>query len=256
MTAPQRGARVLVPLGTRTMTGLVVGEAAATDAADVKPIVEVLDDEPLPAGRDRGPRALGLGLLPGRARRRTGSRDAAGRVDGERAALPAHTGGSGGGRGRRRRRRPRRMCSRTSRRRREPIERWRRWRPRPIDGALKALERAGLIERVTAMTGPPSGLSHRAHGDADTGGRQPRGRTRDGRRDATLGAKQRAALSELAASPQPLRSATLRERGVDVGTLRRLAARGLVHLHEQVCERDPFAAGAAPDGRRATRRAR
>src|SRR5574338_1058461 len=40
---PSIGARVLVPLGNRTLTGIVVGEGDAADA--VKPLIDVLDDE-------------------------------------------------------------------------------------------------------------------------------------------------------------------------------------------------------------------
>ena len=49
---PVVGARVLVPLGKRVLTGCVVGGAAAADkpASTIKPIIEVLDVEPfLPA---------------------------------------------------------------------------------------------------------------------------------------------------------------------------------------------------------------
>ena len=62
----------------------------------------------------------------------------------------------------------------------------------------------------------------------------------------TLGARQQAALAALAAAANRSPSARCGKHGVDLGTLRRLAARGFVHLHEQVSERDPFAGGAAP----------
>jgi len=42
---PARGARVVVPMGPRTMTGVVIGEAAAADTAyTIKPIKNVVDD--------------------------------------------------------------------------------------------------------------------------------------------------------------------------------------------------------------------
>ncbi|HEX8028408.1 MAG TPA: primosomal protein N' [Vicinamibacterales bacterium] len=42
---PARGARVVVPMGPRTMTGVVIGEAAAADTAyAIKPIKHVVDD--------------------------------------------------------------------------------------------------------------------------------------------------------------------------------------------------------------------
>ena len=49
MTPPPVGARVVVPLGTRTVTGIVVDRvdrgAASATTADIKPIRQVLDDE-------------------------------------------------------------------------------------------------------------------------------------------------------------------------------------------------------------------
>ncbi len=44
--APPKGARVQVPLGSRTVTGCVVGPADAARPATVKDVVAVLDDEP------------------------------------------------------------------------------------------------------------------------------------------------------------------------------------------------------------------
>jgi primosomal protein N' (replication factor Y) len=45
MATPRSGARVVVPMGPRTVTGVVVGEAAAADTAfTIKPIKSVLDD--------------------------------------------------------------------------------------------------------------------------------------------------------------------------------------------------------------------
>ena len=43
---PPVGARVRVPVGSRTMTGIVVEHAVAAAALELKPIAEVLDDEP------------------------------------------------------------------------------------------------------------------------------------------------------------------------------------------------------------------
>ena len=46
MTLPHVGARVRVPVGTRVVTGCVVGhDAGMPDGADAKDVVEVLDDE-------------------------------------------------------------------------------------------------------------------------------------------------------------------------------------------------------------------
>ena len=114
------------------------------------------------------------------------------------------------------------------------------------DAALASLEREGLIERVTAMSGRARAFRTTRHRDADAGGHRALRRAQRVAPDATLGARQRAALAALAATGQPQPVGALREHGVDLGTLRRLAARGYVHLHEEVSERDPFAGGAVP----------
>ena len=52
LETPVVGARVLVPLGNRVLTGCVVGDAEAADkpTSTIKPIIEILDAEPfLPA---------------------------------------------------------------------------------------------------------------------------------------------------------------------------------------------------------------
>ena len=48
MPLPVEGARVRVPVGSRTLTGCVIDDAvSAPDGVDVKDVVEVLDDEPM-----------------------------------------------------------------------------------------------------------------------------------------------------------------------------------------------------------------
>lgn len=241
---PVRGARVLVPLGTRTMTGLVVSTDATPVEGDVKALIEVLDDEAflpeaivdlalwvsdyyLAAPGD----ALAAAMPPGawveseRRYRLT--------VSG-RAAVQAANDGT-----------PRmRVLGRLVKGPRTMRGLSAQVAGGRADSVVASLERDGLIERVTAMTGrarafrtaliatlTPAGISL-----ATGQGVAP---------DATLGPRQQAALAALASGlPQPV--AALREHGVDLGTLRRLAARGVVHLLEAVSERDPFAGGAAP----------
>ena len=46
-TIPARGVRVIVPLGSRSLTGIVVGEAGIPDAdVEVRELGSVLDDQP------------------------------------------------------------------------------------------------------------------------------------------------------------------------------------------------------------------
>ena len=117
-----------------------------------------------------------------------------------------------------------------------------------VEAGIRALERQGLVERVHVVPGrssgfrtetvamlTPAGLSIAA---ALTGG---------GRGDAPprLGERQLAAIEVLAAAPAGLSAGSLRARSVDLGTVRRLAARGLAAVREQRRERDPFAEAGA-----------
>jgi primosomal protein N' (replication factor Y) (superfamily II helicase) len=236
MRSPARGARVLVPLGTRTMTGLVVATGVAPVDGDVKDLIEVLDEEPfLPAAivdlalwvSDyylAGPGdTLAAAMPPGAwvesqlRYRLTAS---------GRAALQGDDGT------------PRmQVLARLAK------------GPKTLRGradtGIASLERDGLIERVTAITGRA-----RAFRTAVIATLTPAGASLAAAQsvapDATLGARQQAALAALAATGQPQPVGALREHRVDLGTLRRLAGRGLVHLREEVSERDPFAGGAAP----------
>ena len=68
LTAAATGARVVVPLGRRTLTGVVMGEAEppAPDV-ELRDVIEVLDEHPfLPPDVLRA-LGMGRGLLPGRS---------------------------------------------------------------------------------------------------------------------------------------------------------------------------------------------
>ena len=235
--APARGARVLVPLGARTMTGCILGLAdAPEDDTRVREIIDVLDDDAfLPSTVVdlalwvaeyylTGPGdALAAAMPPGawvESERRFRITDA-GRLaqpqDPVEAQVLSRIGSA-----------PRTARALSSL---APSHR--------IATILRGLERAHLVERVDAMTGraqafrtaivavaTPAGLSA-AQGQAA---------------GLPLGARQKTALDVLAELPAGASAGALRERGVDLGTLRRLAGRGLVHLREERHERDPFAA--------------
>ena len=68
-----------------------------------------------------------------------------------------------------------------------------------------------------------------------------------GPRASALTAKQRAALDVLASATPGLPASELRDRGVTADMLARLAARGLVSLHDERQERDPFERAVLPD---------
>ena len=237
-----RGARVLVPLGTRVVTGVVVGDAPAPAEGQVRPIIEVLDDEAFVPGAVvdlalwvadyylAGPGdALAAAMPPGawvESQRRfrltvAGRAALAGSTD--PARLPALQALAGG--------------PRTA---------------RGLAAALagagatpRALVREGLIEPVTTMRGRP-----RAYRTEWVASLTPAGASLAGAiataPDPTMGPRQQSALLELSSAGVPVAAGALRQRGVDLATLRRLAARGAVHLHEEIRERDPVAFASGP----------
>jgi primosomal protein N' (replication factor Y) (superfamily II helicase) len=236
MRRPARGVRVLVPLGTRTVTGLVVAIDAAPVEGDVKDLIEVLDEEPfLPDAivdlalwvSDyylAGPgETLAAAMPPGawvesqRRYRLTASGRATlqGPDDGPRAQVLTHLMKG-----------PKTLRGRAG-------------------AVVASLERDGLIERVTTMTGRARAFRATVIATLTPAGASLAAAQRI-TPEATLGPRQQAALAALASTGQPQIVGALREQGVDLGTLRRLARRGFVHLHEEMSDRDPFAGGAAP----------
>ena len=255
---PARGARVLVPLGARQVTGCAI---AAVDppagGVDVKPLLEVLDEGPFLPGPivdlalwaaeyyAAGPgEALAAAMPPlawiesrrryvisdaGQARLSDDAPRASGaallvlRALAKGSALTARdlaaAGGNGGG---------------------------------SIDAALRALVRDGLVEVRHGLTGRAAAFRTEriavltAQGQDVAASLQP-GEASAARSTASelVGPRQAAALAALAGAPGGLGPAALRERGVSSDTLKRLAARGLVTFREDRRERDPFAGDAA-----------
>jgi len=72
-------------------------------------------------------------------------------------------------------------------------------------------------------------------------------RALSGPRASALTAKQLAALEVLASATPGVPASELRDRGVTADMLARLAARGLVSLHDERQERDPFERAVLPD---------
>lgn len=60
LPVPEPGTRVLVPLGARVVTGCVVEPSGSSPAAALKPLRDVLDDEPM-----LPPDVVGLALWVG-----------------------------------------------------------------------------------------------------------------------------------------------------------------------------------------------
>ena len=197
--------------------------------------IEVLDERAISARRDCGPGALGVGLLPGGARRHAGNGDAAGGLGREPAALPPDRSADAppfeepttGRRGCR--------CSRD----------WRKVRRRCVGAVSQALPAARTRRPGRAGDGddgPRQGLSHRAHRDADAGGRQPRrgSERRPMRRWRTPAGRARGAGSP--GQPQPAAHAS-RPRRRPRHAAPPCGAVASFTCARRVRERDPFAGG-------------
>jgi primosomal protein N' (replication factor Y) len=277
---PPRGGRVLVPVGTRVMTGCVVrvddvaeGPTAATGDAVLRDVVEVLDEEAfLPAA------VLDLALwvadyyacAPGEAvaaamppfawvasMRRLRITEA-GRAWLERRRPGFHEDMLGPAGVRRppgglqeavlgaladgRPRSPGQIAAAID----SPIP--------SVRSVAAAVERAGLAASEQVLRGRAHAFKTVAYaaltvsgedalrGQADGGGRETEGRV------PALGGRQREALSALGGTPGGAAVSALRRRGISQDTVRRLAARGFVALRRERVERDLFRAPALDAG--------
>ena len=257
---PATGVRVLVPLGTRVMTGVVVGDGAdeAASQKEVKPIADILDEEPfLPedivslAAWIAEYYACGFGeavaaAMPPRSW-----------VESERYAQITDAGHG------------RLLLERGLRR--ELLEQLREDKPLKVDSmlarsrgahaALLMLERDGLVTITRPLTGAASAfrtvrvapLPAQGHdvlraveggvAAAPTAGGDP----------VRLGDRQREALTMLGGSPDGLDVAAFTQRGGSTTALKRLANLGLITFTRRRIERDPSGhASAAVTPRRET----
>ena len=254
---PAAGARVLVPLGTRRMTGVVVRqEGAATaegHAPALKDVIDVFDATPFVPARRRRSWSLGGRLLRLRARRGDCGGDAALRVGRKRVARARHRDGSGAGG-----RTPRRRAPRTARRhpgvagpsawtplrsiayRLEHMTPGRRGRALPARAAVRALQADGLVEVDDVLEGQAEAFKTVRVAQITAAGVNAA---------AGIGARRpQAARSDraLARAPAGLPVAQLRERGVLYDVLQRLSGRGLVAIRREAADRDPFDTAALP----------
>ena len=258
MTPPVRGARVLVPLGTRQVTGCVVGTLAdAPPGVELKSVLEVLDDAAFLPGHIvdlalwaaeyyvAGPGETVAAAMPpfawveserrvsitdaGRARLASASGDAGGAAivvlravaDGRSFSTREIGAAAGGVRG-------------------------------SIDTVLRGLMRDGLIASAPALRGKASAfrtvrvVSLTVEGQALAGAvTAATAGSEAAAAFAALGEKQSAALDALRGVPHGLSARVLRERGVGAETVKRLARRGLVSVRDERSERNPFVSAAA-----------
>ena len=257
LDAPVVGSRVLVPLGTRTVTGCVVSlESVADDddrarAGALRDIIDVLDDEAfLPSSVITlamwvadyyacGPGEAIAAAVPPMAwvesRRVVALTDAGRRCLDEpagdepstlqRAALNVLAGGLG--------------LPVSSLRSRLAKELGRHVRV-PMNALVRTLERAGLISAAQVLEGERRAYKTTRVVQATAQGLDVARGLEAGASVAGLGPRQQEALRALAAAPDGLPSSSLVERQLAPDGLRRLATRGLVTIHRVPLDRDPF----------------
>jgi primosomal protein N' (replication factor Y) (superfamily II helicase) len=254
---PAAGARVLVPLGTRRVTGVVVAqEAAATAdgrAPALKDVIDAFDAAPFVP-----PAVVNLGLW-------VADYYACGPGEAIAAAMPPFAWVESEWRVRAteagaRRSEERRDAVRPALRdailamlegqawtplrsiayRLEHATPGRRGRAVPARAAVRALQADGLVEVDDVLAGQAEAFKTvrmaqiTAAGSAAASG------------DDFVGPKQREALSILNGTPAGLPVADLRERGVSYDVLQRLTGRGFVDIRREATDRDPFETAALP----------
>ncbi|MEI6666914.1 MAG: primosomal protein N' [Acidobacteriota bacterium] len=254
---PRVGCRVLVPLGTRTLTGCVVAvETAADDdarfgGANLRDVIDLLDAEAfLPPAVVRltlwvadyyacGPgEAIGAAVPPmawiesrrvvtltdaGRDRLEAGP-DAGGSAMAH-AALKCLAGSLG---------------LPASSLRTKLASQFGKGSKVPINALVRTLERAGLISATQVLEGERQAYKTTRVVQATPEGVAVAHALQAGGAVNGLGARQQEALRMLAATPDGMPSSALAEHQMAADGLRRLAARGLVTVHRVPVERDPF----------------
>ena len=251
LPVPAPGTRVLVPLGTRAVTGCVVGRPAAPTSAALKPLLDVLDDEPLlPAD------VVDLALW-------VGEYYACGAGEAVAAAMPPLAGVASERRAEITAAGRAALAGRLGPARRRLLERLADGAPHPVAGLergaaprgsaaargagrhahLAAMASEGLVRLTQPLKGAASAFKTVRVVRLTDGGRA---RLTSG---AALGRRQRAALERLATAAGGLPAPALAAGGVPGNTLRRLAELGAVTITAEVVEREPGAVEApeAPD---------
>ena len=251
LPVPEAGTRVLVPLGTRAVTGCVVGPSQPPASSALKPLLEVLDAEPLlPAD------VVGLAVW-------VGEYYACGPGEAVAAAMPPlawvvserRAEITAAGRAA--------LAGRPGPARRRLLERLSDGAPHRVaalePGASRAqagrgrsgghhallasMAREGLVRLTQPLKGAASAFKtvRIARLTADGRARLASG--------APLGRRQREALERIEGAAGAVAAPELTAAGVPAATLRRLAELGAVTLAREVVEREPRAAEtlATPD---------
>ena len=115
-------------------------------------------------------------------------------------------------------------------------------RARASPGVLQGLERDGLIELTRPLKGAASAYRTVRVASLSAQGHEIAASDED---EPKLGVRQHEALDLLRGAPEGIDTAQLGDRGIGAATLKRLAALGLVTLSRRRVERDPFETGGA-----------
>jgi primosomal protein N' (replication factor Y) (superfamily II helicase) len=199
---PRAGARVVVPVGPRTLTGVVLGEAAAADTAyTLKPIKQVLDDHAfVPPDVVKLTEWVSEYYVAGPGATLS-------------AALPPHG-----------------LTARTDRFKTIRI------------AALTAtgIDAAERVAAHSAEPAERPRLPPHDAGSASWGPRFPLHDAESASWGPRLGRRQTEALRLLRGAPDGIAAPALTERGITGAALSRLKALGLVAIREERIDRDPF----------------
>jgi primosomal protein N' (replication factor Y) len=264
LPAPPRGARVLVPLGRRLVTGCVTGPADQTTVragapSALRDVLDVLDDQPFLPETIVGLASwvadyylCGLGeaiaaAMPPRAWIESGRE--------------VHITDEGRARTHEVRGLRRRILEALGGGRRVGIESLanavragagadRKGHTRGVHAAVNALERLGLISTERTLRGSAAAFRTRrmaalttaGHGAAEVCAETPSASVEF--EALRLGGRQRDALSRLRARPEGVPLSELASQGIAAATVTRLASRGLVRIIKVQVERDPFESSA------------
>jgi len=237
---PVTGARVLVPLGTRILTGVVVrSEKASTEppegqgsAPEIKDIIDVLDDTAfLPADVLRLTEWVAEYYACGAGDALSAAMPPRAWIESERHAQISETGSTG--------------AENERGLRAEILGALRDGRPRRVDAiafrsgsysALAGLDRDGLVRITRPLVGIAS--AYRTVRVASL--------TAQGHEDVAItGRRQAEAITLLRGAPDGLDTSELAARGITPATLKRLETLGLVAISRRTIDRDPFNQSAA-----------
>ncbi|MEO5897483.1 MAG: primosomal protein N' [Vicinamibacterales bacterium] len=228
---PVTGARVLVPLGSRILTGLVIGVPAG-DVVDIKEIIDVLDSTPfLPADVLKLTAWVAEYYACGAGDAMSAAMPPRAWIESERHAQITDAGleqeaGERGLRG-------------------EILAALRDGKPKRVDAiaggtgsysVLAGLDREGLVQITRPLKGRASAYrtvrvaSITAQGHEDT---------------PALGRRQAEALDLLRGAPDGIDTSVLSTRGIPAEVVKRLSALGFVSISRRAVERDPFEQAAA-----------